>query len=339
VIATGGRPAIPPVPGLAEAEPLTNETVWALTERPDHLVVIGAGPIGCELAQSFARFGSRVTLLDQVERILPNDDPDAARVVAQALENDGVRFVGGAAIGRVERQGARSVVHFEVGGAAESIEAGALLVAAGRRPNVEGLELERARVAYDKKGITTDERLRTSNEAIYAVGDVTATLQFTHTADAHARMVVRNALFFGRGNKDDLIIPWCTYTSPELAHVGITSQQVAERGDAVNTITISLADVDRAVLDGETDGFFRVHLDGDSDRILGATMVAEHAGDIISQITQAMTTGTGLGKLGETIFPYPTRAEAIRKAADAWRRTRLTPLAKSVFDSYFGFLS
>ena len=339
VIATGGRPAIPPIPGLAEAQPLTNETVWDLTTLPRHLLVIGAGPIGCELAQTFARFGSEVTLLDQAERILPNDDADAAAVVQASLASDGVHFIGGASIAAVESSGEGRTVRFTLADAEREVHADGLLVAAGRRPNVEGLGLEKARVTYGKGGIGTDDRLRTSNEHIYAIGDVAARLQFTHTADAHARMVVRNALFFGRGNKNDLIIPWCTYTSPELAHVGISAEEVEKRGDEVNTITIPLADVDRAVLDGETDGFFRVHLRADSDHILGATMVAQHAGDIISQVTQAMTAGIGLGKLGETIFPYPTQAEAIRKAADAWSRTRLTPLAKSVFDSYFGILS
>ncbi len=177
--------------------------------------------------------------------------------------------------------------------------------------------------------------MRTSNPHVYAIGDVASRFQFTHAADAQARMVVRNALFFGRGKATDLIIPWCTYTSPELAHVGIAPDEVAEAGDEVETITIPMADVDRARTDGTTEGFFRVHLKGGSDTILGATLVAEHAGEIISQVTQAMTAGTGLGKLGETIFPYPTSAEVLRKAADAWRRGKLTPAAKRAFGLFF----
>jgi pyruvate/2-oxoglutarate dehydrogenase complex dihydrolipoamide dehydrogenase (E3) component len=164
---------------------------------------------------------------------------------------------------------------------------------------------------------------------------VASKYRFTHVADAQARMVVRNALFFGRGKASDLVIPWCTYTSPEVAHVGITADEAAERGEDVQTITIPMHDVDRARLDGEDEGFLRVHLKAGTDRILGATLVASHAGDLISQITQAMVAGTGLAKVGQTIFPYPTQAEAIRKAADAWSRTRLTPTAKKAFHLFF----
>ncbi|MDQ3521052.1 MAG: FAD-containing oxidoreductase, partial [Gemmatimonadota bacterium] len=189
------------------------------------------------------------------------------------------------------------------------------------------------------KGVEVDDRLRTSNSQIYAVGDVASRYQFTHAADAQARLVVRNALFWGRGKASDLVIPWVTYSSPELAHVGITADEVAKRAAEVDTITIPLREVDRARLDGEDEGFLRVHLRKGSDTILGATLVAEHAGEMISQVTQAMTAGIGLGKLGETIFPYPTQAEVLRKAADAWRRTRLTPLAKSMFATFFRALS
>ncbi|MBW3569619.1 MAG: mercuric reductase [Gemmatimonadetes bacterium] len=340
VIATGARPAAPSIPGLGEVDYLTNETVFSLTEAPEHLVVIGCGPIGCEMAQAFARLGSRVTVLEGGDRILQHDDPDAAAVVAAAMKRDGVDLRTGAEVESVEAPGDGVRVRYRrEGEEAGSVEGSHLLVAVGRAPNVEALDLDTAAVEFDpREGITVDERLRSSNSRIYAVGDVASKYRFTHMADALARLVVRNALFFGRGKADDLVVPWCTYTSPELAHVGMTAQEADEAGDEVNTITVPLHDVDRARLDGEVEGFLRVHLDGGSDRILGATLVAEHAGDLISQLTQAMVTGTGLGKVGETIFPYPTRAEVIRKAADAWRRTRLTPTAKSAFDLFFRVL-
>jgi pyruvate/2-oxoglutarate dehydrogenase complex dihydrolipoamide dehydrogenase (E3) component len=340
VIATGGRAAVPPIPGLDAAGYLTNETVWSLTQRPAHLVVIGGGPIGCELAQAFARFGSRVTLLQRDERILPRDDAAAARVVHAALERDGVEVIPSARVTGVEAQqetgaAARSVVHFEHLGQSRSVTGSHLLVAAGRAPNVESLALDRAGVEADGEGVRTDARLRTRNPRIYAVGDVTSRFRFTHAADAQARLVVRNSLFFGRGRVDALVIPWCTYTAPEVAHVGIEAAEAAGRDDVLS-ITVSLDTVDRARLEGATEGFLRVHLARGSDRILGATLVAEHAGDMISQLTQAMVAGVGLGTLGDTVFPYPTTAEVLRRAADQWRRTRLTPRARRAFGWFFG---
>ncbi|MDB4948336.1 MAG: mercuric reductase [Gemmatimonadetes bacterium] len=336
VVATGGRAAVPPLPGLAEAGYLTNETVFSLTERPESLVVIGAGPIGCELAQAFARLGTRVTVVGRADRILTKDDPEAAQVVAAALERDGVRLALGATVERVERSGSVSTVHYTRGATAESAEGTHLLVAAGRAANVDGLGLEAAGVAYDRKGVTADERLRTTNPRIFAVGDVVAgRWQLTHAADAEARLVIRNAFFFGRGKVGDLVMPWATYTSPEVAHVGLTARDAEKMDGGVETVTVPLREVDRARLDGEDEGFFRVHLKAGSERILGATLVAEHAGEIISQVTQAIAAGTGLGKLGDLIFPYPTQAEVIRKAADQWRRRKLTPLAKSVFGGFF----
>lgn len=334
-IATGSRPRVPEIPGFAETEYLTNQTVWGLGERPARMLVIGGGPIGCELAQAFARFGTRVTLLEKGERILPHDDADAAAVVARSLERNGVEIVCGASVSSAERRGDERIVHFKHGAQERTAAAEQLLVAIGRLPNTEGMGLEEAGVRHGREGIETDGRLRTSNRRVFAVGDVASRYQFTHMADAMARLVVPNALFWARGKVGELVVPWCTYTSPELAHVGITAEEAVRRGEEVRTITIPLAEVDRARLDGETEGFLRVYLRGGSDRILGATLVAEHAGDIISQITAAMHAGTGLGKLGGTIFPYPTQAEVIRKAADQWRRGKLNPLARRVLGAFF----
>jgi pyruvate/2-oxoglutarate dehydrogenase complex dihydrolipoamide dehydrogenase (E3) component len=328
VIATGARAATPPIPGIAEAGYLTNETVFSLTERPARLVVIGAGPIGCELAQAFQRLGSRVTLVERVARILEREEPDAAAVVDRRLRADGVEIVTGAGVARAERRGGDRVVVVEAGGTTREIACDAILVGVGRAPNVEDLGLEAAGVAYDRQGITVDDHLRTTNSRIWAAGDVASRFQFTHVADAHARIVLANALFAGRRKVSALHIPACTYTSPELARVGLSAAEAAARGVAIDTITIPLREVDRAVLDGEDDGLFRVHLRRGSDRIVGATLVAAHAGDTISEVTLAMGARVGLGRIANVIHPYPTVAEAIRKAGDAYNRTRLTPRVK-----------
>jgi pyruvate/2-oxoglutarate dehydrogenase complex dihydrolipoamide dehydrogenase (E3) component len=338
VVATGGRPTAPPIAGLETATYLTNETVFSLTELPRRLAVIGGGPIGCELAQAFARFGSRVIVLDIADRILLKEDRDAAELVRRALERDGVELHLGVRIEEVHREGGESRLRFSRDGEERRVAADAILVAAGRAPNVGGLGLEAAGIAYDQKGVKVDERLRTTNHRVYAAGDVAADHKFTHVADAQARLVIENALFFGRKKASDLVIPWCTFTSPEVAHVGLSEEQGRQAGHEVETLTIPLAQVDRAVLDGEEEGFLRLHLEKGKDRLLGATLVAEHAGDMIAELALAITAGTGLGAIGRTIHPYPTQAEAARKAADAWRREKLTPRIKKLFGWYFRIL-
>lgn len=338
VIATGGRPAVPPIPGLEESGYLTNETIFSLTELPRRLVVLGAGPIGSELAQAFARFGSQVTVVNREAQVLPREDKDAAGVVERAMERHGVRFLHRATVVRVDGHGAESQLTLERDGRTEVVAGDRILVAVGRAPNVEDLGLEAAAVRADPHGVVVDDRLRTSNRRVFAVGDISSAYKFTHAADAQARIVVGNALFFGLGGgrASRLVVPWTTYTSPEVSHVGMSEREAVEAGHRVHTITVPLHDVDRAVLEGQEEGFFRVHLRQGGDNILGATLVAEHAGDMIGEITLAMTAGLGLGKVGATIHPYPTQSEVFRKAADAWRRTRLTPRAKRIFGWYFG---
>jgi pyruvate/2-oxoglutarate dehydrogenase complex dihydrolipoamide dehydrogenase (E3) component len=345
VIATGSRAAVPPIPGLADAGYRTNETLFSLTELPRRLVVIGGGPIGCEMAQSFARFGSEVTLLESMDSILPRDDPEAAAMVQRALVADGVRVRCAVRVTGVAVRGGSRVVTYESRGVFVNVEVDEVLVSAGRLPNVDGLGLTHACVSFhESTGVVTDARMRTTNRSVYAIGDVASAsgeiprFAFTHAADAQARMVVRNALFRGRGRIGDLVIPWCTYTSPELAHVGITAEEAARRGNEIDTLTVPLGETDRARLDGAGEGMLRVHLKAGSDTILGATLVAEHAGELISQITQAMTWGMGLARIGETIFPYPTRAEVLRRAADAWRRRKLTGRARWGLGHYFRML-
>lgn len=331
VIATGGRAAKLSVPGTDKVQLLTNETIFSLTSLPRRLIVIGGGPIGCEMAQSFARFGSQVTLIEKSAGVLPRDDADAGAIVQREMSFDGVKFEFSCDVVRVEQVDDAKVVVVRRGDREFKIEGDAILVAAGRKPNVEGMGLEVAGVRYDlQRGVEVNERLQSSNRNIYAAGDVASRFRFTHAADFMARLVIRNALFLGREKIGDLLIPWSTYTSPEVAHVGITPEEVSAASDKITTLTIQLSEVDRAILDGETNGFVRVHLKRGSDRILGATVVATHAGDMISELTLAIKHRVGLKQIASTIHPYPTQAEAIRKLGDQYNRTRLTPTVAAV---------
>lgn len=337
VVATGARAGVPPIPGLKEADPLTNETVFSLTELPRRLAVIGAGPIGCELAQAFARLGSQVTVLEMAERILANDEEEAAEVVQAALSQDGVDFVLGASIEKVESGDEESVIRYKQDGKEERLACDRILLGAGRLPNVKGMGLEAAGVKYDeRKGIEVDERLRTSNPRIYAVGDVCMEYKFTHAADAAARLVVQNALFLGRKKHTELNIPWCTYTEPELAHVGLSEKEAREKhGDKIRVFRQDFADVDRSIVEGSEEGFVKVvALKG---KILGATIVGSGAGDLISEITLAMEGDVSLGTIGSAIHPYPTSAEAIRKIGDSYSRERLTPGIKKLFRKWLAW--
>jgi len=334
LIATGGRARAIPIDGLEDVGYLTNETVFSLTGLPQRLAVIGAGPLGCELAQTFARLGARVTLLEATSHIMPREDKDAALLLESAMKHDGVEIIHGARAKQVRREGEEKVLVLDCDGEAQEVRVDEILVGVGRAPNVETLNLEAAGVAYDKKqGVEVNDYLQSTNPRIYAGGDVASKYRFTHTADAMARLVLRNALFFGRRKVSALTIPWCTYTDPEVAHVGLNEMTAEEQGVALQTITVHLNEVDRAILDGEDEGFLRVHLKKGSDKIAGATLVSRHAGETISEITAILVAGKGLGSLAETIHPYPTQAEVIRKAADAYNRSRLTPRVKNLFQT------
>jgi len=337
VIATGSRPANPAIPGLAEAGYLTNETVFELAELPRRMAVIGGGPLGCELAQAFARFGTEVVQFESHERILIRDEADTATLVARSLERDGVHLFTGSRIVAVSRREQEKIVAYERGGRKDEIAVDQILVAAGRVPNVDGLNLEGVDVRYDPRGVRVDERLRTTNSKVYACGDVCSDYKFTHVADFLARIVIQNALFFGRARASALTIPWCTYTDPEVAHVGLSKRDAAERGVAIDTFRQELADVDRARLDGEEEGFVEVHVRKGTDRIVGATIVASHAGEMISELTLAMVGKVGLKTIAKTIHPYPTQAEAIRKLGDQYNRARLTPLVRRAFRTFLAW--
>lgn len=337
VIATGGRPALPAIPGLAAVPYLTHESLFALTELPPRLAIVGGGPIGCEMAQAFARFGSEVHLFQTGTRLLARDDADAAAILAQRLAAEGVHLHLATQIQQVAAVGAPTRVEFWGPEGAGIQEVDRLLIATGRTPNLEGLGLAAAGVEVGEDGIVLDARLRTSNRQIFALGDVVNRLQFTHHADAQARLVVQNALFFGRRRRQELVLPWCTYTSPEIAQVGLTAEEAGRQGIAIDTLRIDLAEVDRALLDGQAEGFLKVHLAKGRDRIVGATLVAEHAGEQIGHLTLAMTHGLGLAQLGATLFPYPTQSEIFRKAADRWNRGRLTPGLRRLLRGFFRF--
>ena len=333
VIATGARTAELPIPGLKDAGYLTNETLFSLTELPKRLIVIGGGPIGCEMAQCFARFGSHVTLIEQSSHILAREEVDASILVQNAMQKDSVDIVFGAKVIRVEKNGSDKVVVISQNNRESMISGDQILVGIGRAPNLDGLGLEAVGVASNPQhGVEVDNRLRTSNHNIYAAGDVCSKYKFTHAADFLARIVIQNSLFLGRAKASKLIIPWCTYTSPEVAHVGIYPKEAAEQGIQLSTFTQPLSGVDRAILDGEVEGFVRVHCKKGSDQIVGATIVAAHAGDMIGEIVMAMKHRIGLGKIASVIHPYPTQAEAVRKLGDQFNRTKLTPTVKSLFN-------
>lgn len=336
VIATGARAAVPQIPGLDDAGFLTNRDVFNLTKQPRRLAVIGGGPIGCELAQAFARLGTEVTIIETAQRFLQREDREAADVLKSSLERDGVVVRLATSVERVQERGAEKVLVLKTGEDEDSIEVDNILVGVGRNPNVEGLDLEAAGVAYDSNGVSIDDFLRTTNKRIYASGDVCLPYKFTHTADAASRAVIQNALFpWPKKRLSKLVIPWCTYTDPEIAHVGKYADQAESEGIQVETWEVAMADVDRAVTDGETEGFLKVHCKKGTDTIVGATLVGEHAGDMISEISTAMAAGMGLGSFSGVIHPYPTRAEIVRKAADAYNRTKLTPTASSVLKKWF----
>ncbi len=338
VITTGARAARLPIQGLEEAGYLTNETVFSLTELPARLAVIGGGPIGCELAQAFRRFGAKVTLFQDKPHILEREDGDAAEIVQRRFVEEGIELALEARIDRVVAESGARTIHYTVGGRQKRVEVDEILVGAGRAPNVDGLGLDEAGVNYDKYGVSVDDNLRTSNRRIFAAGDICMRWKFTHAADFAARIVIQNALFpfLPKKRLSALTMPWCTYTDPEVAHVGMYEHDAAERGIAIDTIVKPLAEVDRALADGEEDGFVKIHVRKGKGHIVGATIVARHAGEMISELTLAMVNKIKLGKISNVIHPYPTQAEAIRAAADLYNKGRVTPMVRKVFGWWFG---
>jgi pyruvate/2-oxoglutarate dehydrogenase complex dihydrolipoamide dehydrogenase (E3) component len=320
LIAAGARPAIPSIPGLEEAGYLTNETVFELTECPPNLVVIGGGPLGCELAQAFCRLGSHVSLVQDEPLFLGQEERDAAQILSESLARDGIDIHLNTQTLGVRMEGARKLVDLLSDGNRTTVTADAILIAAGRAPNVQGMNLEAADVKYsDESGIQINDFLQTSNPHIYAAGDICLEHKFAHIEGASAHIVTQNALFFGRLRLSALTIPWCTYTDPEIAHIGMYVREAREKNIPVKTLTVPMHEVDRAIADAEEEGFVKIHIKEGTDKILGATVIARHAGELIGVISLAMSTGVGLRKLANVSYPYPTQAAAIKMACGAFR--------------------
>ena len=325
MIATGTRPHIPTIPGLREAGFLTNANVFNLTELPKRLLVIGGGPVGCELAQAFRHLGANVTIVQDKPLFLEKEERDAAQILSDAFARDGLEVRLNTQVTAVRVENGCKLVDLISADYRSTIEVDAILTGVGRAPNVQGLDLEAAGVKYDAAtGIAVDDFLCTSNPRIYAAGDVCLEEQYTDTAAASARIVVHNALMRGNMRFSKLVIPWCTYTDPEISHVGMYVREANRKGIPVKTFTVPMHQIDRAITDSEEIGFVKIHIRDGTDKILGATIVARHAGEMINEITLAMVADIGLCTLAKVIHAYPTQAEAIREAAKAYVRTRIT---------------
>ncbi|HEY3662525.1 MAG TPA: mercuric reductase [Chthoniobacterales bacterium] len=329
-IATGSRAAIPAPIGQSRVPYYTNETVFdELKEKPESLLIVGGGPIGCELGQMFGRLGVEVTIIQRGKRLLEKEDPVVSEFVRTILEAEGVRVLTEAEIGEAQSSGAGVTLRCK----GANVSGAALLVAAGRQPNVENLDLQKANVAFTKKGITVDEHSETTQPGIYALGDVIGQLQFTHVADYHARVVIRNTLVpfsFLRQKIDYSAVPWCTYLDPEVTTVGLTESKAKEKGIAYDLIEQEMKEVDRAVLERAPTGFARVLVRRGSDEVIGATIVGEHAGELIQEFVLAMKHGIGLKQIASTVYSYPTFASLVLKTAEKLNKKRLTPLARKI---------
>ncbi len=338
VIATGTRATVPSIDGLERVRYFTNETIFdELKEMPKSLLVLGGGPIGCELSQAFSRLGVKVTLLNRGPQILPKEDMEIGQFVQARLEADGVTILKQAEAISCKQAGETiELVYTEKAapGVKHSVKVNALLLAAGRTPNIDELHLKTAHVKYSRHGVETNEHLQTSQPHIYAVGDVVGPYQFTHMADYQARIVVRNILMpfgFLRQKLDYSVVPWCTFVDPEVARVGLNEAEAKKKKIEFDLVRQELAQVDRAVVESQESGFAKILLKRGTDKILGVTIVAEHAGELIHEFVLAMKHGIGLGQIAATIHVYPTFSEVARKAGDQFNKTRLTPFARKLF--------
>ena len=316
VIATGSSAAVPPIPGLDTVPFLTNETVFDRKAAPEHLIVIGGGPIGAELAQAHRHLGARVTILEMFS-VLGKDDPELADIVKLRLRKDGIDIREGIKIDRVERAANGVSVHIEQDGEAETITGTDILVAAGRRPNVDGLELETAGIEYSPKGIAVDQRLRTSNKRVFAIGDVAGSYQFTHMAGYHAGIVIRNALFRLPAKVNYAAVPWVTYTTPELAHVGMGEADARKAHGDIRVLRFPFAENDRAQAERETDGLVKV-VTTRKGIVVGASMVGPHAGELIQSWILPISKRMHIKHMAGVILPYPTLGEVNKRAAGSF---------------------
>lgn len=330
VIATGSRPRCPEIPGMTDEHYLTNETVFNLTKLPRRLMVIGGGPLGCEFAQAFQRFGSKVTIVQKTPLFLPREERDAAQLLSESFAKDEIQIRLNSIVTGFRTNGDEKIIQIYNQNQTEEIHVDAILAGIGRVPNIEGLNLTAASIKYNERGISVNDFLQTSNPNVYSAGDVCSEYQYTHIADATARIVVQNALFLGRKKFSDLIIPWCTYTDPEIAHIGIYVRDARATGIPIKSYTIPMHQVDRAIADGEELGFVKIHVREGTDKILGATIVARHAGEMINEVSLAMVAGLGLSDIEKVIHSYPTQVDGVKKAADAYKKTKLTPIIRKL---------
>ena len=338
VVATGARPFVPPIPGLEEVGYLSSDTLWELAELPGRLLVLGGGPIGCELAQSFARLGAQVTLVDQAARLLPREDAEVAELVSERFRQDGIRVITGAAVKCFEARNGNRIATLLIDGEEQELPFDQVLVAVGRKPNVEGFGLEELQVPLNARGsIEVNACMQTVYPRLYACGDVAGPYQFTHMASYQAWYAVLNALL-GRLKRTPIhyrVVPWVTFTDPEIARVGLSEEEAQAQGIAYELTRYGIDDLDRAIADSEAHGFVKVLTKPGSDRILGATIVGYHAGELLAEFVLAMTHGLGLKKIAATTHVYPTLGEANRFTANAWRSARvpqaLLPWAERFF--------
>jgi pyruvate/2-oxoglutarate dehydrogenase complex dihydrolipoamide dehydrogenase (E3) component len=333
VIATGTKALILPIPGLEDVPYYTNETIFdEMPSKPDSIMILGGGPIGCEFAQVMTRLGVKVTLVELMPRLMPRDDPEAGALIEKRFQEEGIDvFTGAKAVG-FERDASRIVTKIERGDRTEGVRTEALLVATGRRPNIEALGLDEAGVDYGRQGIKADRTLTTSQPHIFAAGDIVGPYQFTHTADYQARIVVRNILFPWKKSKADYTwVPWVTYTDPEVAQVGLFEEEAKKRNVPYAVHRFDWDHLDRAITDSEETGFIKVLTPPGKDKILGATVIGTHAGDVLHEIVVAAKHGIGLSRLSGTIHAYPTLSQSVQRVGDAFQRTKLTPRVAGIF--------
>jgi dihydrolipoamide dehydrogenase len=341
VIATGGRPAVPPIPGIKDAGYLTSDTIWDLTALPSRFLILGGGPIGCELAQAFARLGSAVTIVEMLPRLLTREDTDVSEKVQAHLEADGVRVLTGHKATEFQVNGALKLARCENDGVTQDVEFDELLVATGRRANTENIGLAELGIELDADGtVSVNEFLQTDCPNIYACGDVTGPYQLTHAAGHQGWYCAMNALFgrFKRFRVDYSVLPWAVFTDPEVARVGLNEQEAREKNIDVEVTRYGIDDLDRAIADSEAHGFVKILTPPGRDRILGVTIVGPHAGDLIAEFVSAMRNGLGLKKVLNTIHIYPTLAEANRYAAGEWQKSHLPERALAIATRYHGWL-
>ncbi|MEM1041071.1 MAG: FAD-dependent oxidoreductase [Bacteroidota bacterium] len=337
VIATGGRAFVPPIDGIDAVDVLTNDSLFEMTEQPASLVVIGGGPIGTEMAQSFTRLGTEVTVVDQGQRILGRDDAEHAEMLRASLEAEGVRFVLGARVERLAEEDGQKVVYASVGGEARALRADAVLVATGRRPNIEDLGLDAAGVTTTKRGIKVNDRCLTSQSHIFAAGDCTGEYQLTHMSEHMAKIATTNAILRVPSTLDRKHVPWATFADPEIAHVGATEEELKERGAKYEVFRFPYTKVDRAITESSTTGQIKVFATKWRGTILGASVLGDRAGELISLYGVAMKNGVTLRAIADTIFPYPTYALGARRAADQWYARKQYPGVVRTVQKLFGY--